>query len=135
MCHTAVSKIFESERDAIAVALSVMVSKGAIHYEALPHGRVRLTVNQGDVTWLNEKPAPSYVYVQEGGSMSELYLHEYETEASAAASRVDCASAGSYKTGAVVEISPCLRALGDVFYETAQALVETVSDLTFYVED
>lgn len=59
MSHTAVSKIFESEREAIAVALYVMTSKGAVHYEALPHGRVRLTVDQGNVAWLNEKPTPS----------------------------------------------------------------------------
>jgi hypothetical protein len=135
MSHTAVSKIFQSERDAIAVALYVMSSKGTIRYEALPHGRVRLTVDQGDVAWLNEKPASSYVYVQEGGSMSELYLHGHETEASAVAGRVDCASAGSYKTGAVVEVPPCLRALGEVFYETAQALVETVPGLTLNVEE
>ena len=135
MSHTAASKIFESEREAIAIALYVMTSKGAIHYEALPHGRVRLTVDQANVAWLNEKPAPSYVYIQEGGSMSELYLHGHETEASAVAGRVDCASAGSYKTGAIVEIPPCLRALGAVFYETAEAIVGTVSDLALYVED
>ena len=134
MSDTAVSKIFESEQDAIAVALYVMTLKGAIHYEALPHGQVRLTVDQDDAVWLNEKPTPSYVYIQEGGSTSELYLHGHETEASAVAGRVDCALDGSYKTGAVVEVPPCLRALGEVFYETAEALVGTVSDLTLFVK-
>jgi hypothetical protein len=135
MSNTAVSRIFESEGDAIAVALYIMKSKGTIHFEALPHGLVRLTIDQAHAAWLYEKPAASYVYVQEGGSTSELYLHEHETEASAVAGRVDCASTGAYRTGAVVEIAPCLRALEAVFYETAQALVETVPALTFCRED
>lgn len=135
MSNTSVSKIFESERDAIAVAIHIMRSKESIHYEPLSHGQVRLTVDQANVEWLNEKPAPSYAYIQEGGSMLELYLHGHETEGNAVAGRVDCALAGAYKTGAVVEIPSCLRAMGEVFYETAQALVESVPDLTLYVEE
>ena len=134
MNNLAVSKIFESERDAIAVALNIMTSKGDVHYQALPLGQACLTVDQRDAAWLNEKPASSYLYVQEGGSMSELYLHGYHTEASAIAGRVDCALAGSYKTGEVVEIPSCMRALGDVFYETAQVIVETVPGLTLYLQ-
>lgn len=66
--------------------------------------------------------------------MSELYLHEYETEMGALAGRFDCASDGAYKTGAIVEIPPCLRSFGKVFYATAEALVGTVQGLTLYGE-
>ncbi|WP_332855489.1 hypothetical protein [Duganella sp. S19_KUP01_CR8] len=135
MTKTPVSKIFLNQDDAIAVALYVMTSKRAIQYECLPGGEVRITVDQECAALLKEKSTPSYVYVQEGGSMSELYLHEHQTKMEAFAGRVDCASAGAYKTGAVVEISPCLRALGKVFYATAEALVGTVPSLALYAED
>ena len=67
--------------------------------------------------------------------MSELYLHEHETKMAALAGRINCATAGAYKTGAIVEISPCLRSLGDGFYATAEALVGTVPGLTLYEEE
>jgi hypothetical protein len=134
MAKTYVSKLFLNQEDAIAVALYVMASKGAIQYECLPGGQVRITVDQDGVALLEEKSAPSYVYVQEGGSKSELYLHEHETKIGALAGRVDCASAGAYRTGAVVEIPPCLRSLGKVFYATAEALVGTVPGLELYAE-
>lgn len=132
MTKTSVSKIFLNQDDAIAVALYVMTSKGTIQYECLPGGQARITVDQEGAALLNEKPAPSYVYVQEGGSTSELYLHEHETKFGALAGRLDCALAGAYKTGAVVEIAPCLRALGTVFYATAEALVGTIPGLALY---
>ncbi|WP_070360706.1 hypothetical protein [Duganella sp. HH105] len=132
MTKTSASKIFLNQDDAIAVALYVMTSKGTIQYECLPGGQARITVDQESAALLKEKSAPSYAYVQEGGTMSELYLHEYETKLGALAGRFDCASAGAYKTGAVVEIAPCLRALGRVFYATAEALVGTVPSLVLY---
>ncbi|MYM95065.1 hypothetical protein [Duganella vulcania] len=135
MTKTSVSKIFLNQDDAIAVALYVMTSKGTIQYECMPGGQARITVDQEGAALLKKKSAPSYVYVQEGGSTSELFLHEYETELLALAGRVDCTSAGAYRTGAVVEIAPCLQALGKVFYATAEALVGTVPGLTFYAED
>jgi hypothetical protein len=134
MTKTYVSKLFLSQEDAIAVALYAMTSKAAIHYECLPGGQARITIDQDGAALLKEKPTPSYVYVQEGGSMSELYLHEHETKMGALAGRVNCASAGAYKTGAVVEISPSLRSLGKVFYATAEALVGTVPGLVLYAE-
>jgi hypothetical protein len=135
MTKTSVSKIFLNQEDAIATALYVMTSKGTIQYECLPGGQVRITIDQDSAALLKENSTPSYVYVQEGGSRSELYLHEHETKMGALAGRSDCTSAGAYKTGAVVEISPCLRALGKVFYATAEALVGTVPGLVFYAED
>jgi hypothetical protein len=135
MTKTSLSKIFLDQEDAIAAALRVMSSKGTFQYESLPEGKVRITIDQDDATLLKEKSTPSYVYVQEGGSMSELYLHEHETKIGAFVGRIDCASAGAYKTGAVVEIPPCLRALGKVFYATAEALVGTVPGLELYAED
>lgn len=135
MTKSFVSKIFLNQDDAIAVALYVMKSKGTIQYECLPGGQARIAVDQEGTALLKEKLVPSYVYVQEGGSTSELYLHEYETELGALAGRVECASAGAYRTGAVVEIAPSLRALGTVFYATAEALVGTVPGLAFYAED
>lgn len=134
MTKTSVSKIFLNQDDAIAVALYVMKSKGTIQYECLPGGQARITVDQEGAALLKENSAPSYVYVQEGGSTLELYLHEYETELGALAGRVDCALAGAYKTGAVVEIAPCLRALGTVFYATAEALVGTIPRLALYAD-
>ena len=120
--------------DAMAIALFVMTSKAAIQYERLPDGQLRITIDRNGATLLKEKSTPSYVYVQEGGSMSELYLHEYETKMDALAGRVNCASDGAYKTGAIVEVSPCLRSLGNVFYATAEALVGTVPGLVLYGE-
>jgi hypothetical protein len=127
-------KLFLNHEDAIAVALYVMTSKAAIQYERLPDGQLRITIDQHGAALLKEKSRPSYVYVQEGGSTSELYLHEHETKMGALAGRINCASAGAYKTGEIVEISPCLRSLGDVFYATAEALVGTVPGLTLYEE-
>jgi len=118
--------------DAMAIALFVMTSKAAIQYERLPGGQLRITIDRNGAALLEEKSMPSYVYVQEGGSMSELYLHEYETKMDALAGRVNCASVGAYKTGGIVEISPCLRSLGNVFFSTAEALVGTVPSLALY---
>ena len=114
----------------MSVALYLMTSKVAIPYECLP-GQLRVTIDQNDGV-LNGKLTPSSVYVQQGGSMSELYLHEYETELGALAGRVNCAADGAYKTGAIVEISPYLRSLGSIFYSTAEALVGTVPGLVLY---
>lgn len=116
----------------MSVALYLMTSKVAIQYERLP-GQLRLTIDQNGGA-LNGKLTPSYVYVQQGGSMSELYLHEHETELGALAGRVNCAADGAYKTGAIVEISPYLRSLGSIFYSTAEALVGTVPGLVLYGE-
>jgi hypothetical protein len=133
MTQTYMPKLFLSHEDAMAVALHLMTSRAAIQYERLPHGQLRITIENG-AALLDEKSTPSYVYVQEGGSMSELYLHEHETEMGALVGRLNCASAGAYRTGAIVEIPPCLRSLGNVFYATAEALVGTVPGLTLYGE-
>ena len=127
-------KLFLDQEEAVAVALYLMASKTAIQYERLPDGHLRITIDQRGAALLKEKPKPSYVYVQEGGSMSELYLHEHETMMGALAGRLNCASAGAYKTGAIVEISPSLRSLGEIFYATAEALVGTVPGLALYRE-
>lgn len=135
MTKNYMAKLFLNHEDAIAVALYVMTSKAAIQYERLSGGQLRITIDRQGAALLKEKSKPSYVYVQEGGSMSELYLHEHETKMGALAGRINCTSAGAYKTGAIVEISPCLRSLGDVFYATAEALVGTVPGLTLYEEE
>ena len=119
----------------MAVALYLMTSKAAIQYECLPGGQLRITIDRNGAALLKKKSTPSYAYVQEGGSMSELYLHEYETKMDALAGRVNCASAGAYKTGGIVEISPCLRSLGSVFFSTAEALVGTVPGLALYGDE
>lgn len=134
MTKTFTPKLFLNHEDAVAVAPYVMASKAAIQYEHLPGGQLRITIDQHGAALPKGKLKPSYVYVQEGGSMSELYLHEHETMIGALAGRINCASAGAYRTGAIVEISPCLRLLGDVFYATAEALVGTVPGLTLYEE-
>lgn len=135
MTKTHTAKFFLNQEDAIAVALHVITSKAAIQYEHLLDGQLRITIDPHGAALLREKSKPSYVYVQEGGSMSELYLHEHETKMGALAGRINCASAGAYKTGAIVEISPWLRSLGDVFYATAEALVATVPGLTLYEDE
>ena len=134
MTTTCIPKLFLNRDDAIAVALYLMTSNSAIEYERLPGGQLRITTDQNGPVLSKSKSAPSYVYVQEGGSASELYLHEHETRASALAGRVNCSLDGAYQTGAIVEVSPCLRALGDVFYATAEALVGTVRSLILYGE-
>jgi hypothetical protein len=135
MTKTPASKIFLNQDDAIAVALYAMTLKRTFQFECLSGGEVRITIDQECAALLKEEPTPSYVYVQEGGSPAELYLHEHETKIGALAGRIDCASAGAYKTGAIVEIAPCLRAMGKVFYATAEALVGTVPGLALYAVD
>ncbi|USX14225.1 hypothetical protein NHH88_00050 [Oxalobacteraceae bacterium OTU3CAMAD1] len=135
MTKTYMPKLVLNHDELLAVALYVMTSQAAIQCERLSGGQLRITIDQNDVTLLKERTTPSYVYVQEGGSASELYLHEYETKADAMAGRVECASAGAYKTGGIVEISPCLRLLGNVFFATAEALVGTVPGLALYVDE
>ena len=132
MTKTYMPKSFSNHDELLAIALYVMTSQAAIQYERLPGGQLRITIDQNRVTFLKEKSTPSYVYVQEGGSASELYLHEYETKVDAMAGRIKCASAGAYKTGGIVEIPPCLRLFGDVFFATAEALVGTVPGLALY---
>lgn len=132
MTKTYMPKLVLNHDELLAVALYVMTSQAGIQYERLSGGQLRITIDQNGVTLLKEKSTPSYVYVQEGGSASELYLHEYETKVDAMAGRVKCASAGAYKTGGIVEIPPCLRLLGDVFFATAEALVGTVPGLALY---
>ena len=127
-------KLYLNQEDAIAVALYVMTSKAAIQYERLPSGQLRITFDRDGAPFLQERATPSYVYVQEGGSKCELYLHEYETRMDALAGRVNCALTGAYRTGEIVEISPCLRSLGSVFFATAEAIVKTVPSMAFCVD-
>lgn len=134
MSTSHMSKLLLKHEEAIAVALYLMTSKAAIEYERLPSGQLCITIDREGAALLKEELKPSYVFVQEGGSSSELYLHEYETKTGALAARINCASAGAYKTSAIVEISPFLRSLGGVFYTTAEALVATVPGLTLYGE-
>ena len=132
MSNSFVSKVFQSPQDAMAVVITLMANKAWVTYEPLADGQVQLTVKRADAAQLNVKPAPAFIYTQEGGSSSELYLHGHETETEAVAGRINCAAEGSYRTGEIVELPPCLRALSGEFYDVAETLLQTVLSLKLY---
>ncbi len=55
---------------------------------------------------------PTWGYIQEGGSSSEMYMHWFDTPEMAKAGRVECAKA-AYRTSEIFEISASMTALGD----------------------
>lgn len=55
---------------------------------------------------------PTWGYIQEGGSSSEMYMHWFDTPEMAKAGRLDCAQA-AYRTSEIFEISASMTALGD----------------------
>lgn len=74
------------------------------------------------------KAKKAYVYVQEGGSSTELYLHAWGTTKEAHAGRVSCAE-GAYRTGPVIEVPAELDTLGEVFYSTVEEIFGSLGDL------
>lgn len=55
---------------------------------------------------------PTWGYIQEGGSSSEMYMHWFDTPELAKAGRIECAQA-AYRTSEIFEISASMTALGD----------------------
>lgn len=55
---------------------------------------------------------PSWGYIQEGGSSTEMYMHWFDTPEKANAGRIECAKA-AYRTSEIFEISASMTALGD----------------------
>lgn len=80
------------------------------------------------------KAESAFVYVQEGGSSSELYLHSHETAKAAHAGRISCSEA-AYRTGPVIEVPPELAALGEVFYGTVEDILGSLDDLNCVEDD
>lgn len=76
------------------------------------------------------KAKPTFVVIQEGGTSEELYVHAHYTKDAAQADRIECA-AGSYRTTKPVKIPPELAKLGEVFYTTVEAIIESLSTLDY----
>lgn len=71
---------------------------------------------------------PAFIYIQKGGSSSELYIHSRETLKEAEAGRRSCAE-GAYETSRVMIVPPNLAALGEVFYEMVEEILDASTDL------
>lgn len=76
------------------------------------------------------KVKPAFVVIQEGGTSEELYVHAHDTEDAAQADRIECA-AGSYRTTEPVQIPAELAKLGEVFYSTVEAILESLNTLDY----
>lgn len=76
-----------------------------------------------------------YVFVQEGGSSGELYIHTHTTRAGAEAGRVSCRDEGSYRTSEDIIEVPVSLASHPMFYEFAEMLVGATTRLGFPAGD
>jgi hypothetical protein len=94
--------------------------------EELNHDGLNLAESIAHFT--GNEAEPRYTLIQQGGSSCELYIHSHETEEEAEQDRIDCARDGAYETSDIVEIPPELAALGEIFYEAAEALLEASTD-------
>lgn len=65
---------------------------------------------------------PTWGYIQEGGSSSEVYMHWFDTPEQAKAGRIECAQS-AYRTSEIFEISASMSALG----EQAAEMCETAA--------
>lgn len=75
-----------------------------------------------------DSDANVFVIVQEGGSSTELYIHEFEQREGAVNSRVHCAENGSYRTSEIIEV-PASLANHPQFNEIVQQLVRATLNL------
>lgn len=78
---------------------------------------------------VTQKEDSVYVLVQEGGSSTEMYLHNHDTAAEADADRQQCWDDGAYRTSAVVEVP---RSLADhpLFFDVVEKLLRASQDLS-----
>ncbi len=66
----------------------------------------------------------SHLVVQEGGSSSEFYVHEFDTEADAQNHRIECEVGCSYRTGEIVSV-PRWLAQAPGFCDLAEQLIQS----------
>ncbi|MEX3984320.1 hypothetical protein AB4Y45_35775 [Paraburkholderia sp. EG287A] len=75
-----------------------------------------------------EKPSQSvFVVIQEGGTSTELYVQQFDSQDSAHDYRVECWSSGAYRTSPIVEVPRSLAdhpAFDDVVQELLKATQE-----------
>jgi len=89
-----------------------------ISFKLLADGKV-LTPNSDDKV---------YLFVQEGGSSSELYVHGHSTRAQAEKHRKSCKAA--YRTSGIIEAPEGLER-HPAFYDTVQALLSASASLAY----
>lgn len=98
-----------------------------------------LTVNdhEGDELKLQLVPKANdnvvFVFVQEGGSTGEAFVHVYNTHEDAVAGRKDCATDGSYRTSDIFEAASNLVDYPG-FHEIAEALAGAFASFD-YLDD
>lgn len=97
--------------------------------ESINHGGLHVMQLLPDLITMCAHGPKAYALIQQGGTSDELYIHAHESREIAEFDRLDCALDGAYGTSPVVEIPPILAALGEVFYETAEALVRAATDI------
>jgi len=90
---------------------------------------VEVEYSAADAVLVDEASSPAFMLIQEGGSSSELYVHAHSSEEDAIEDRYSCTEDGSYRTSPVVEVPPVVAALGEMFYETVEALLRASNDL------
>lgn len=129
---TKFSKVIQGNETAMAIVIGLMLKSQWVQFEPMPDEHYNITVDMANASDLEGACTPAFALVQEGGSSCELYVHAHDNYEDAEADRIDCAQDGSYRTGGIVEIAPPLRALGELFYEAAEALIGTTKELTRY---
>jgi len=75
------------------------------------------------------KPETEYVYVQEGGSSDELYVHSRATMVEAVNARKDCAK-HTWRTSSIVEV-PVSLASHPEFFEVVEALIDASNNVDY----
>jgi hypothetical protein len=123
-----VSKHFADKQIAAAVVLRLALEGRAFEYKPAGDG-VSIEFSAADASLVAEAGAPVFALIQEGGSSSELYLHAHSSEEEALEDRYSCTEEGSYRTSTVVELPPAVAALGEMFYEAAEVLLQASNDL------
>lgn len=88
------------------------------------------TFPDGEAFDLGATLQPAYIVVQQGGSSGELYVHSHRSVAEAVKDRKSCAEA-AYMTSAIIEVPAVVAALGETFYEAAEAIVEATTNLGY----
>jgi hypothetical protein len=73
-------------------------------------------------------PGDAFVYVQEGGSSTEIYLSSHDSEMAAQEGRISCAQS-SYRTSAIVEVPSTLN--NELFYVTVEEILRASLDFEY----
>lgn len=112
-----------------AMALAFLAIKEGKNFTCAPmeSGDFSVTADEELLELAGKK---TYAYIVEGGSSGEFSVHTSSTAKDAEIGRKR-SSKHSYRSGAVIELSAVVSALGEMFFEPAENLVQSSFQLEY----